>query len=51
MENIQIEYNYQKNLIKKQFNIKKTNFEKIKKLAKKHKKSMSWIVDMYMDKI
>lgn len=51
MDNIQIEYNYSKNLIKKQFNIKKSNFEKIKKLAKKHQKSMSWIIDMILDKI
>ena len=47
-----IEYNKtSKNTIKKQFNIKKVNYKKIEKLAKKHYKSKSYILDIILDNV
>ena len=51
MDNIQIEYNYKKNLTKKQFCIQQINYNKICKLAKKHKKSKSYILDIILSNI
>ena len=51
LDNEGIEFNTCKNLIKACFCIKKSNHEKLKKLAKKYKKSNSYILDLILDKV
>lgn len=51
LENDLIQYNTNKELIKKAFFISKSNYKKIENLSKKHYKSKSYILDLILDKV
>ena len=51
LENDLIQYNVNKELVKKAFFISKSNYKKIELLSKKHYKSKSYILDLILDKV
>ena len=51
LNNDLIQYNVNKELVKKAFFISKNNFKKIELLSKKHYKSKSYILDLILDKV
>ena len=46
-----IDYNINKNLVRKHYTIEKLNDKKLKKLAKKYKKSESFILNIILKQV